>query len=191
MKRALLLHCFEGTSQSHWYPWLKRELEDRGYEVWAPDMPTLTRPNARIVTNFLLANTDWDFNDNLIIGHSWGAVQLLHLLQNLPEGTIVNASVPVSVYSHVLAEEPDWEQLKGLFEEPFNFPKIKSASKKFLFVHGDDDPWCDPRQAEYLANRVKGELIFIPGGQHFSTSLNPAYTEFSALMELLQARDLL
>lgn len=192
MKRAVILHSMnEKTSQGHWYPWLKEELESRGYEVWLPDMPSPDLPSARETTDFLRANQNWDFADNLIIGHSWGAVQILHLLQNLPAGTRVRAAVPVSVYSHVLAEEPDWEQLKGLFEEPFDFPKISAAADTFLFVHGDDDPWCDPKQAEYLAQQIGGELVFIKGGKHFSTSLDPAYTEFPALLELLGQRKLL
>ncbi|HUP26577.1 MAG TPA: alpha/beta hydrolase [Candidatus Limnocylindrales bacterium] len=191
MKRAVILHSYGQTSEGHWYPWLKRKLQNRGYHVWSPNMPTPDKPNARAVTDFLLANKDWDFNDNVIIGHSWGAVQILHLLQNLPADMRVRAAVPVSVYSQVLAEEPDWEQLKGLFEEPFEFAKIKAAAHKFLFVHGDDDPWCDPKQAEYLAGQVRGELVFIKGGQHFSTSLDPAYTRFPALIELLETRGLI
>lgn len=192
MKRAVILHCYEGTTLSHWYPWLKSQLEERGYEVWASDMPNADKPNARVVTDFLLSKKIWDFfEDNLIIGHSWGAVQLLHLLQNLPDGVRVKAAVPVSVYSHVLAEQPGWEQLKGLFEEPFDFPRIKSASQKFLFVHGDNDPWCDPKQAEYLASQVDGELVMVKGGHHFSTSLDPTYTQFPKLIDLLESRDML
>ncbi len=192
MKRAVILHAMtEKTAHGHWYPWLKGQLESRGYEVWLPEMPSPTMPNARETTNFLLANKEWDFNSNLIIGHSWGAVQILHLLQNLPEGTKVHTAVPVSVYSHVLAEDPDWEQLKGLFEEHFDFAKIRAAANKFLFVHGDDDPWCDPKQAEYIASQTRGELVFVKGGQHFSTSLDAAYTEFPALLELLETHNLL
>ena len=154
-------------------------------------MPTPEKPNARVVTDFLLSNKEWDFDGNLLVGHSWGAVQILHLLQNLPEGVKVKTAVPVSAYSHVLADEPDWEQLKGLFEEPFNFSKIKMAADKILFIHGDNDPWCDPKQAEYLAQETDGELVFIPGGQHFSTSLEPAYKEFPKLIELLESRQIL
>lgn len=179
------------TAHGHWYQWLKKEMEDKGYDVWLPEMPSPDLPNARETTDFLLSNKDWDFNDNLIIGHSWGAVQILHLLQNLPAGVRVKTAVPVSVYSHVLADEPDWAQLKGLFIEPFDFPKIKAAADKFLFVHGSDDPWCDPKQAEYLTKEVEGELVYIDGGKHFSISLDPAYDKFPALIKLLNTRNLL
>lgn len=192
MKRAVILHAMtEETARGHWYPWLKHELEGRGYEVWLAEMPSPDLPNARETTDFLLANKDWDFRDNLIIGHSWGAVQILHLLQNLPAGTQVRAAVLVSAYSEVLANEPDWAQLKGLFIESFDFGRIKSTAQKFLFVHGDDDPWCDPAQAKYLAEQVGGEYVGIAGGKHFSTSLDPAYTEFPKLIELLDKRSLL
>lgn len=192
MKRAVILHCFEGTSRSHWYPWLKKELEKRGYEVWAPDMPHNHRPNARETTDFLLANKDWDFNDNLLIGLSWGAVQAMHLLQHLPETQSVDTAVLASAFTSELPEMFDWSRpLHGLFEEPFDYAAIKAKARKFLFVHGSNDPWCDPNRAQWLARQLAGEYVDVPDGQHFSTSLDPTFVEFPQLLKLLEIRRIL
>lgn len=192
MKRAVILHAFEQTSRGHWYPWLKQQLEMRGYEVWAPDMPNNMSPNARETTNFLLANKNWSLHDNLIIGHSWGAVQIMHLLQNLPADQKVKTAVLVSAYTSKLIDRFDWAApLSGLFVEPFAFDVIEASAENIIFIHGDDDPYCDPEQAKWLASQAGGEYVPIHGGKHFSTSLDPSYTEFSKLIELLEARKLL
>jgi predicted alpha/beta hydrolase family esterase len=190
LKRAVILHGTSATPNSNWFPWLKKQLEDRGYEVYVPQLPGADQPNAEKYTQFLL-NSDWDFKDSLLIGHSSGAVEILHLLQHLPEGVKARAAVLVGAFSKRLAEEPNWQQLKNLFDEPFDFNKIKNKATKFLFVHGDNDPWCDPKQAQNLAKQVDGEYIEVHGGQHFSTALDPNYTEFPKLVEILEAQQLL
>ncbi len=190
MKRAVILHGTDGTPTSNWLPWLKAELEKRGHEVWTPQLPDADAPNAQKYTKFLLGS-GWDFQDNLMIGHSSGGVEILHLLRHLPQNVRLKTAVLAGAFSQVLADEPDWAQLKGLFEEPFDFAKITSKADKFLFVHGDNDPWCNPNQAELLAQKVGAEFVLVPGGQHFSTALDPAYTKFPELVELLDKRHLL
>ncbi|HLC92029.1 MAG TPA: hypothetical protein VJC09_03170, partial [Candidatus Saccharimonadales bacterium] len=61
IKKVVILHAMGQTSKGHWYPWLKTELEKRGYQVWVPDMPSPNMPNARQTTDFLLSNKNWDF----------------------------------------------------------------------------------------------------------------------------------
>ena len=189
-KRAVILHGTSSSPAQNWFPWLKSELKNRGYEVWAPELPDAHEPSAQKYTKFLLSSS-WDFHDNLIIGHSSGAVEILHLLQNLSEGMMVNFAILVSVFSQKLAEEPEWAQLKSLFEEPFDFAKIKTKARKFLILHGSDDPWCDPAQAQDIAQKLGGEYVAIEGGQHFSASIDPSYAEFSKLIALLAERCLL
>lgn len=189
MKRAVILHAMDQTSKGHWYPWLKQELERRGYEVWMPDLPNTDRPDAAEATRFLLSNASWDFQDNLVIGHSSGAVEALFLLQALPPATIVRGAVLISSFDHpVKGMEAQHDRL---FPASLNFAKIRQHAQQFLFVHGDDDPWCPQDGAEYLAKQVGSTVVLVPGGKHFSTSLDPAYSKFPQLIKILEERHLL
>ncbi len=44
MRKAILLHGWAGKSDNHWFPWAKKELENRDFEVFTPDLPNARFP---------------------------------------------------------------------------------------------------------------------------------------------------
>jgi predicted alpha/beta hydrolase family esterase len=182
MKKALILHGTSATPQSNWFAWLKDALESIGYIVWLPQLPSADTPNAQQYTEFLLANHEFTFdNETIIIGHSSGAVEILHLLQHLPANTTIKAAFLVSAFKDNLG----WEALQGLFTEPFDFVRVKQHCSKFVYLHADNDPYCDLEHAKYLAAQTGGELHIRSGQGHFNTELGPQYTQFPELLRLI------
>lgn len=184
MKKALLLHGTDGNSKSNWLSWLKGELEKAGWDMWVPDLPQAHEPNIRRYNEMLLKRQDWLDGDTYIIGHSSGAVAALGLLEALPEGVVVKRSILVAAFKDDLG----WPNLSSLFEEPFDFEKIKQHCKDFLLVHSDDDPYCPLDHAKYFSEQLGGELRVVSGQKHFSTSTDPKYTTFPLLLELLTTK---
>lgn len=184
MKNALILHGTSGNSKAHWFPWLKDELERVGYTVWVPDLPGADTPNIRTYNNFIFSNKEFIFNEEtIIIGHSSGAVEILGLLQNLPDNIKVNSVYLVGSFMDNLGRE----DLSGLFEEPFDFDLVKTKADKFIFFHSDDDPYCPLEHAEYLTEQTGGELIMMRGQQHFSISTaGEKYKQFPELLEKIK-----
>ena len=186
MKNALILHGTGNNSKGNWFPWLKKELERHDWKVWLPDLPQAEKPNIKRYNKFLLANKNWEFNKNsILIGHSSGAVAILGLLQALPKDTVVDTCILVGSFIATDAD-PDWEQMKGLFEEPFDFESIKKKAKRFVFLHSKDDPYCPPEQAEYLSKKVSGELIMKKHEGHFNLEKGPEYRKFPLILEILK-----
>lgn len=182
MKHALILHGTDGNSQMNWFPWLKSQLEKSGWSVWVPDLPHAEKPSIQKYNHFLLQNKDFDFHHATLIGHSSGAVAILGLLQYLPEGTVVDACYLVGSFKDDLG----WEALSELFTEPFDFVKIKKHAKKFVFIHSDNDPYCPLEHAKYLAEKTGGQLIIMPGQQHFGIKAGGAkYKTFPQLFKLI------
>ena len=182
MKNALILHGTANNHTGNWFPWLKGQLEKKGYKVWVPDLPDSEHPNVKRYNEFIFANKDFEFNkDTVIIGHSSGAVEILGLLQNLPEDVIVNKSILVSVFKDNLGDK----DFDGLFEEPFDFEKIKKHSREIIFIHSDTDPYCPMEHAEYLSGKVGGKLIVIKGQGHFNLEKGPQYKKFPELLKLI------
>ncbi len=184
MKQALILHGTDATPASNWFTWLKEQLEQDGYAVWLPQLPNSDKPNTKTYNQFLLANQDFEFNDEtIIIGHSSGAVEVLSLLQHLPEGKKVGSCFLVSAFRDDLG----WDALTDLFTEPFDFEKIKAKAHRFVFLHSDNDPYCPIEHAEYLADQVSGELIVKSGQGHFNTEISEKYKAFPELLEIIKS----
>jgi predicted alpha/beta hydrolase family esterase len=183
MKQALILHGTDAGPASNWFTWLKEQLEQDGYKVWLPQLPNSDKPNTKTYNQFLLANKGFEFNnETIIIGHSSGAVEVLSLLQHLPEGKKVKEVFLVSAFRDDLG----WDALKDLFTEPFDFGTIRTKADKFIFLHSDNDPYCPIEHAEYLAEQVGGELIVKSRQGHFNTEISEKYKAFPELLEIIK-----
>jgi hypothetical protein len=59
----------------NWYPWLKKELEIKGYTVYLPEIPTMNSntPNLQTQIKFIEKYIPLDKNF-IVFGHSLGAL---------------------------------------------------------------------------------------------------------------------
>jgi uncharacterized protein len=181
MKNILILHGTDGHPTDNWFEWLKSELEKENWKVWIPQLPDANKPNIQKYNNFLLANNDWNFNqESILVGHSSGAVAILGLLQHLPQNKKVDTCYLIGSFKNDLG----WDSLSDFFLEPFDFELIKTKANKFVFIHSDNDPFCPLEHARYLSKKLSGELIIISGQFHFSISTaGEKYKEFPFLLE--------
>lgn len=183
-KRAVLLHATDRNPDEIWLPWLKIQLEARGYEVWAPELPGNHNPNYRIYNDFLFSH-DWDFTDNIVIGHSSGAVSVLNLLmdERCPK---IKLGVIVGAWAGGMPNG-DFEegQFDDLFPEGgFNFMRIKTNAQSLAFLHSDDDPYCPIEQAEFLAAELDSPLKILHGAGHISGDM----TELPELWDMIEEK---
>lgn len=183
MKKALILHGTDGSSQDNWFQWLGKQLERLNYQVWIPDLPDASKPNIQRYNKFIFANNDFQIDDNtIIVGHSSGSVAILGLLSALPAKVKVKACYLVGSFKDDLG----WEKLTDLFIEPFDFAKIKSKSRLWYFIHSDNDPYCPLDHAEFLHQQIGGDLLVLPGQKHFSVvTAGESYRQFPYLYHLI------
>lgn len=183
MKRAVILHGTDGEPGMNWFPWLKGKLEKAGYDVWAPPLPGNHTPNREVYGDFLFGQ-GWDFADNIVVGHSSGAVEVLNLLmdERFPK---IKLGVMVGAWKGDIPKgyEEDNTQFANLFPpEGFNFARIKQNADKLAFLHGDDDPYCPLEQAKYLAEKLDAPLTVVPNGHH----LGAKFTELPEAWHIIE-----
>ncbi len=184
MTKFLILHGTGASPTDNWFMWLKGKLVGAGHNVWLPQLPDAEKPNTKTYNKFLLANKNFVIDsDTIVIGHSSGAVEILRLLEHLPPKTTIKAAVLVSAFKDDLG----WDSLTELFQEPFDFDRIKSTCDQFIFVHSDNDPHVPLEHAEYLCGKLGGKLIVLEGQGHFNTELSPDYKKFPELPEIIES----
>jgi uncharacterized protein len=187
MNRAIILHGTSANSTHNWFPWLTRELEKKGWEVWVPDLPNADHPNVHMYTPYIKENAPWPIDEKVVlIGHSSGAVEILHLLQNIPKK--VKGAILAGAFKERLSTEPNWEMLKGMFLDAFDYLKIKDHAGEIVFIHSDDDPYCPIDEARELAQDLGAEFITLHGKKHFSEKLDPRFTQFPEILTVIEEK---
>ena len=186
MKRAVILHGTNASPESNWFPWLKLKLEAEGYRVWVPALPDNDAPNMQKYNDFLF-DSDWDFTDNIVIGHSSGAVAVLNLLmdERCPN---IKLGVPVSAWSHGLPTGYVGNAHDSTFpKDGYDFKKIKQKANNLEFIHSNNDPYCPLEQARFLVNSLEARITVLKtnyGGN--ADHLGSPLTELPELWNILE-----
>ncbi len=182
MKKAVILHGTHGNPDNNWFPWLKAKLEQNGYEVWIPQLPDCDKPNRNTYGDFLFS-CGWDFTDNIVVGHSSGAVEVLNLLMD-DRCPHVRQAVMLGVWSGGLPQGfSDPSTFANLFPpDGFDFQRIRDRASSLAFLHGSDDPYCPLEQAEYVSQQLGAPLGVVRGGGH----LGAQFTELPELWKILE-----
>lgn len=161
MKKAIILEGWFNTAKDNWYPWLKKELETRGYEVWIPELPTIDTklPSLTKMLQFIDHNFTIDKNTT-IIGHSLGAVLALRLAEKY------------KYKKAFLVAGWDFDDLtpehKLFWPNKIGHDKIRKNVKEIYIISSDNDPYTTAITAEGMSERLGGIFILVKNAVHFS-----------------------
>ncbi len=189
MKNVLILHGAANNSQGNWFPWLKSELESRGYKVWVPDLPNDNKPVLKEWLETIFSNRDWKFDqDSLLVGHSSGATLILRILEKLPEKTKINKAILVAGPLDKGNIPAIWDLKEGITRVPFNWQKIKNKAKEVVLIYSDNDPYdCGQRHGKVIQSKIGGRLIVKKEEAHFNLEKSSKYIEFPELLEYIDS----
>lgn len=168
MKKVIIVHCWEGYPEYCWYPWVKGELEAKGFEVSVPAMPDTDNPRVDTWVPKLKEVAGEPNEEVYLIGHSIGCATILRYLETLDENQKVGGVVLVAGFS----EDIGYDEIKNYFETPIDLEKIKTKSARgFWAIHSDDDPYVDLKFADIFERELGAKKIIKEGMKHFSGAI--------------------
>ncbi|MCB1984228.1 MAG: alpha/beta fold hydrolase [Burkholderiales bacterium] len=187
-KTAVLFHGLGGSEMSFWIPWLKIALEKGGFDVWVPSLPACNDFNDldKWIQEIIIHSPHRDYD--LMVGHSAGGTLILRLLSR----SDFTAKHAISVAGFI---KPLPGKLLNDLTYPagFDIDAIKANSRKFTFIHSDNDPWdCGQEQGELMRQKLGGTLVIMTGEGHFGSEyMKQPYKTFPFLLNqcLLNAQD--
>jgi predicted alpha/beta hydrolase family esterase len=179
VKNAIIFHGSGSTPNDVWYPWLKKQLEDKGYKV---SSPILTADDPAPLDVWLPLALKENYNEEtVLIGHSSGSPLILSVLENL--NVKVKQAIIVAGFITPLAVDKGHNPI---LQETYNWEKIKSHVEDLIFINSDNDPWgCDDKQGKAMQEKLGGELIINHEGHMGSETFHQPYKEFPFLLTLI------
>lgn len=185
MKNALILHGTDSGKEqkqrfNNWFPWLQKELEKLGYEVWLPELPEAWHPDLERYWEFLKG---FDFNnETVLVGHSSGGAMVFGILQKLEPKIKVKLAISIAGFY----KDDGWN-CEGLFSEKYGWDKIKKQADKIVLYWSPNDPYIKKEQTYYLSEKLDVEPIVIGGQKHFSVgTAGEKYKQFPELLNLIK-----
>ncbi len=165
-----------------WYPWLKKELEARGYAVVVPSMPNPDIPEITPWVQTLKSTiADNPAKEVLLVGHSIGCQTILRYL--------AEAYVPVGAAMFVAG----WVELTGLddtekviarswLETPINKQAVRFHLQRSTAFFASNDPLVPlSPNSEFFRDQVGSAIVVLDGYAHFDEAAGT-----TSIPELLQ-----
>ncbi len=183
-KRVFIIHGWEGYPEEGWFPWLKKELEKKGFEVHVPAMP---HPSTPTIEDWVqhLATTVGEVDENaFFIGHSIGCQTILRYLQTLPSNKKIGGVVCVAGWFSLtgLGKGEEQELAQPWLETPINFEKIKSISPRFIAIFSDNDKWVSLENKKVFEEKLDAETSIEHNKGHLG-----GYDGITELLSALEA----
>ena len=187
MKRVFIIHGWEGYHEENWFPWLKHELETRGFEVHVPQMPEADSPRIENWVPKINEVVGVPDEETYFVGHSMGCQAVVRYLETLPEEVKIGGAVFVAGFFKRLTglgEEPNFEEIeKHWLGVPPDLKKVKNHLNKSVAIFSDDDPYVPSDNQDDFRDKLGSKIIIQHKMNHFSS--NWGVTELPVVLEEL------
>lgn len=174
MKRVFIIHGWGGYPHEHWLPWLKRQLEKRGYQVEIPSMPETNEPKIDAWVSFLTKLVGMVDKETYFVGHSIGSQAVLRFLESLPTDFQAGGAVFVAGFTKLTPEAtPDFLSqniAKPWTERPIDWKKIKQVMKKVVAIFSDNDPDVPMSESNIFKEKLGAKILIEKNKGHFCES---------------------
>lgn len=171
MKKVYLIHCWEGTSEDGWYPWLAKKLNSKNVEVFRFDMPNTEAPDISEWVDTLRSKVTTLDEETFFIGHSIGCQTILRFLQE-QEVTKIGGIFLVAPWLELLPKAIEDEEsaliAKPWLEKDIDFEKVKLFTSNINCLFSDDDYFVPLNQVDEFREKLNSKNSIVSGKGHIS-----------------------
>jgi len=169
MKKVYLIHCWSGTIEDGWYPWLKQHLENNNIKVVIENMPNTDEPTITEWVSKLNSIIDELDEDTFFIGHSIGCQTILRYLET-KDITKIGGLLFVAPWLDLLPLN-DEESDKIAYEwinTPINFDKIKHFTTNINTIFSTNDYFVSIEQEKIFKDNLNTKNVIVENKGHIS-----------------------
>lgn len=167
-KRIFIIHGWDGNPGNCWFPWLKRELENRGFAVFVPLMPNPGIPEINSWVGHLDNTVGVPDENTYFVGHSIGCQTILRYVEQL--SIKIGGIICVAGFLNLpyLKTEEEKEIAKPWLEKSIDFEKIKRNTAKIIAIFSDNDPDVSLDDRKIFEEKLGAKTLVEHNKGHFS-----------------------
>lgn len=171
-KRVFIIHGWDSYPEEGCFPWLKKELENKGFAVFAPAMPEPLNPKINTWVSFLKEQIGTPDEDTYLVGHSMGAQTILRYLESLSIESKIGGAIFLAGWVHLTNEayedEEDKEIASPWLETPIDYNRILIHIKKITAIFSDNDPVVPISDSGIFKEKLGAKIIIEHNKGHFT-----------------------
>ena len=164
MMKIVIIHGYCGEPMHGFRPWLKRELEARGFEVSVPAMPTPDAP--RLEEWVATIGKETGGENCVLVGHSLGCTAILRYLESAKKK--VEGAVLVAGFAERLGD--DFKALENFVDRPLDYARVRKNCGKIVAIFSDNDPYIPLSQVALFEKKLGAKTVVLHARGHFSSS---------------------
>ncbi len=178
MKRVFLIHGWDGSPEEPMHKWIKKSLESKGFEVFAPKMPNADKPEIKSWVAKIREIVREINEEDIFIGHSVGCQAVLRYIEKLDKDEKVKKVILIAPWMYLdkktIEEEGEEviEIAKPWMETPIDFKKIKAHCNEFVAIFSDNDPYVPLSNAAIFKKNLGAKTLILNKRGHFDPSSN-------------------
>ncbi len=163
-KRVFFIHGWEGSPEEGWRPWLREQLEAKGFMVINLSMPDANHPQMGEWVATLSDAVGEPDKDCYFVGHSLGCITILRYLESLPEGKKVSGALLVAAFT----EDLGINEIKNFFTKAINWEKIKRHCDNFTILLSDNDKYVPLSYGDIFKKKLNAKIVIKRNMGHFN-----------------------
>lgn len=174
-KKVYLVHCWDGTCNDGWYPWIASLLSKNGVSVFLFDMPHTESPIIEEWVSYLDKQVPSLDENTYFIGHSIGCQTIMRYLELKDVrriGGILFVAPWLDLLPYAIEDRGSYEIAYPWIHTPIDFNKIRKKTDNIYSIFSDDDYFVSRYQEEEFKNKLGAKTICVEGKGHISQDDN-------------------
>lgn len=167
--RVIIVHGWDGYPEEGWFPWLKNELEKKGFDVLVPRMPDPAAPDIGKWVNHLSEVVGDPNNKTFFVGHSIGCQTILRYLETLPSHTRIGGAIHVAGWFTLTNMKDDEVAIaQPWLTQSIDYAKIRLVCPLMAAIFSDNDKYVPLENAQFFEERLHSKIHIQKDRGHFS-----------------------
>lgn len=171
MNKIYIIHCWDGSKDDGWYPWLDSKISNENNKVIRFNMPNTENPKIEEWISELDKQVDILDESTYFIGHSIGCQTILRYLEskNVDKiGGILFVAPWLDLLPEAIEDEDSYNTAYPWIHTNINFDKIKKISNNIACIFSDDDYFVSLEQKEKFEKLLNAKTIVVSNKGHIS-----------------------